>query len=147
MVIKTDERATGGWVSAIARGAGLFAGLGGVLGGFAATLDWPIVGTFFGALEGALVGAVFGIVDALVLARLARATSSRWWARATSGAAVGVVALSAAALDTGSPTPLAVALGATATVAGALFGPPVAFGMQRAPGGRAAGDPSRQLFR
>ena len=61
----------GSWMSSIQRGAALFAGLAGVLGGIAGTIDWPVVGTFFGAVEGALAGAVVGVIDAAALTLLA----------------------------------------------------------------------------
>lgn len=141
-------RAAGGIGPAIGRGAALFAGLGGVLAGFAATLDWPIVGTFFGVLEGAVSGAAFGVVVAVVLASLARATASMSAARGTSGAAAGAVALLAAARYTGpvdAPRPVLLALITVAAVLGALFGPLIAFGMERAPGGRVPGDLRRRL--
>lgn len=130
------DRARAGWGSAIGCGAGLFAALGGVLAGFAATLDWPIVGTFFGVIEGAVVGAGFGVVVAVLLASLARVTLSLWAARVASGAAAGAVALLAAAVYTGPidlQRPLTPVLISVAAIVGGMFGPLIAFGIDRAP--------------
>ena len=132
----SSARTESGWTSTIGRGAGLFAGLGGVLGGLAATLDWPIVGTFFGVLEGAVAGAAFGVVDAIVLASLVRATSSVWGTRATSGVAAGAAALMAEAAYTGpivAPSPATAAFITIAALMGAVFGPLIAFGMEPTP--------------
>jgi hypothetical protein len=134
------ERPQGGWGGAIGRGAGLFAGLGGVLAGFAATLDWPIVGTFFGVLEGAAAGGGFGVVVAAVVTSLGRVTPKRsalWATRLTSAAAAGAVALLASAAYTGPidvPGPVAPALIGVAAIVGGMFGPLIAFGARRVPG-------------
>ena len=149
----SGARVQGGWSSTIGRGVGLFAGLGAVLAGSAATLDWPIVGTFFGVLEGGLAGAVFGLVDAVVLtavATLAWATPSRWGARATSGVATGATVLLAVQGYTGPiavPSPVTAAFLVIATLAGALFGPMIAFGMESRRAGSAPGRLPRILRR
>lgn len=152
----SSERARKGWGPTVGRGAGLFAALGGVLAGFAATLDRPIVGTGFGVLEGSAAGAGFGVLVAVLLASLARLTvslwaaRSRWAARVASGTTAGAAALLAAAAYTGpieAPRPVTPALITVAALVAGLFGPLVAFGAERAPGGRFPAGLRRQVPR
>jgi hypothetical protein len=132
----------GSWMSSIQRGAALFAGLAGVLGGIAGTIDWPVVGTFFGAVEGALAGAVVGVINAAALTLLAGWTRSRWACRGLSGVVAGVAAAGGAQIYAGPVNvsrTVAVVLIATAAVVGAALGPLVAYGAEPVPASRLAG--------
>jgi hypothetical protein len=119
----------------IGRGITWFAASGGVLAGLVATVEWPVVGTFFGVLAGASWGAMFGVVDALALAWLARGPRSPWAARATSGAIALLAAAAYAYAGAGGPRPpIAVAFVPIAAVVGAVLGPLIAFGVEFTPG-------------
>ncbi|WP_151083118.1 hypothetical protein [Nocardioides cynanchi] len=117
----------------------LMTGLGGVLGGAAGTVDWPVVGTFFGAAWGAVLGCLTGVAVGLALGGLARVTRSRWAARLGSGLVAGAVGsvvlpLCSGAYDVPGTPEVALVL-AGAVVAGAL-GPVIAFGVGPRPDGR-----------
>jgi hypothetical protein len=141
--MRTSGNATGvgTWMSAIIRGGGLFAGVGGVVGATVATFDWPIVGTFFGAVEGAMAGAVVGVPDAVVLIFLARSTRSKWAAGITSGvvAAAGLGWASTRAEPVDVPRPILALLMSIVVLLGAALGPLIAYGTAPAPDGRPTG--------
>ena len=129
------HHADSGLASAIGRGTAWFAASGGVLGGLAATVEWPVVGTFFGVLEGAFWGAVFGVVVALPLAWLALRARTPWAVRATSGAIALLAAATYAYTGAGGPKPpIAVTFVPIVALAGAALGPLIAFGVDFTPG-------------
>jgi surface antigen len=127
--MRTPDR--GELAAAIGRGAGLLAGTGAALGGAAATVDWPVVGTFFGALEGAVVGAIVGAVDGVVLGSLLAGRATRWLPRIASGGLAFVVEVVGLARYRG-PIQVPIAVAATLVVIGvvaaAALGPLIAFG-------------------
>lgn len=138
MAASSETGQASGWAAPLGRGCALFAGLGGVLAGIAATIGWPVVGTFFGAVEGALAGAALGALAAAALTILARWTRSRWAARGVSGAMAAAAAVGAVLIHAGPaglPRAVAVVLIVAGVALAAALGPLIAYGMEPVPGG------------
>jgi hypothetical protein len=112
------------------RAVSLGAAVGAVTGGLLATLDWPVVGTFFGAGVGLATGAVVGLANGLALAAAVTVSRSPWMARLV--AAVTSMLCGAVPAYLAHTAPHAdwlVPLGLGAVLAGGL-GPFAVFGAQ-----------------